>query len=73
MIDLMGMVQAAAQGEDLKDCLRRALQLYLEGSFHQIGVTHAIAAGRPLRWPEANELVAADPDWARVVDFVRAL
>ena len=73
MIDLMTMVQMAVRGKDLSDCLRRALQTYLEMSFHIISRTYAAAAGRPLGLTEAKEMIAADADWARVVAFVRAL
>jgi hypothetical protein len=73
MVDLMGMVQMAVRGKDLSDCLRHALQTYLETSFHMIGRTYGAAAGRPLSWKEAKEAVAADADWARVVDFVQSL
>jgi hypothetical protein len=73
MIYLMGMVQMAVRGKDLSDCLSHALQMYLEMSFHMIGRTYGAAVGRPLSWKEAKEVVAADDDWARTVDFVRAL
>jgi hypothetical protein len=73
MIGLMGMVQLAVCGRDLADCLRLALQLYLNMSFHLVGRKYGAARRRPLGLAEVKELVAADPDWARTVDFVRSL
>jgi hypothetical protein len=73
MIDLMGMVQLAVCGRDLADCLRLALQLYLNMSFHLAGRNYGAVLDRPLGLAEIKELVATDPDWARTVDFVRSL
>lgn len=73
MIDLMGMVQLAVHGRDLADCLRLALQLYLNMSFHLISRKYGAAFGRPLGLTEVKELIATDPEWTRVVDFVRSL
>jgi hypothetical protein len=69
----MGMVQLAVCGRDLADCLRLALQLYLNMSFHLVGRKYGAARRRALGLAEVKELVAADPDWARTVDFVRSL
>jgi hypothetical protein len=73
MIYLMGMVQMAVCGKDLSDCLKNALQMYLEMSFHMINRTYGTMAGGPISWKDAKEVVAADADWARVVEFVLAL
>jgi hypothetical protein len=73
MIDLMGMVQLAVCGRDLADCLRLALQLYLNMSFHLAGRKYGAALRRPLGLTEVKEPVATDPDWVRTVDFVRSL
>jgi hypothetical protein len=73
MVDLMGMIQVAVLGEDLSRCVRQALTIYLNQSFHISGRKYGEAAGWPLRLTEVMQLLASDADWARAVSFVQSL
>jgi len=67
------MVQAALQGQDVDACLRTAMRSYLQGTKIVMVNDYADSAGGTIRHPAAMELLAADPEWARTVNFINAL
>jgi len=73
MIDLMEMISPVIQGASIDVCVETALRVYLEGMFNYRARAYADAASRPISVAEAKERMADDPEWERVIAFVRSL
>jgi hypothetical protein len=73
MVDLIEMISAAIDGQDVGTCLETALRVYLEGMFNVLVRGYAVADGRAIPYAEAKTRLANDAEWGRAVDFVRAL
>jgi hypothetical protein len=67
------MLTAAVEGQDPAVLLQTTLRSYLEGMENVLNNTYAAAAGGVIRLDAARELLAADSEWARIVEFVNAL
>ena len=72
-VDLIGMLLAALDDQDVNVCLTLTLTTYLEGVFHQLANRLALAVGGPISDLEARTRLAGDADWLRTVRFVEAL
>lgn len=73
VIDLIVMLTAALEGQDAAVVLRTTLRTYLEGMVNVLHNAYPEAAGGVISVAAARELLAADPEWARIVEFIRAL
>ena len=73
VVDLIAMISAALDGQDVRVCLQTALRSYLEGMRIVIANNYAEMKGKPISVAEAGKRLVDDREWARAVDFVRAL
>jgi len=73
VVDLIVMISAALDGQDVSVCLQTALRSYLEGTFNVLANTLAGADGKPISNEAAMRRLGHDAEWRRTVDFVRAL
>lgn len=73
VVDLIAMISAALDAQDISVCLRTALRSYLEGMFNVLANTYAIEDAKPISNDEVARRLANDDEWRRVIDFVKGL
>jgi len=73
VVDLIVMISAALGGQDVGVCLQTALRSYLEGMQNVLVNNYATAVGGVIRNDMAMKQLAVDPEWGRVVNFIKAL
>jgi hypothetical protein len=72
-VDLIAMISAVLDGQDVGVCLQTALRSYLEGALNVLRNDYAVAAGGVIPNNIAMKQLAADPEWDRAVEFIKAL
>lgn len=73
VFDLIVMLSAVLDGQDMAVCLETSIRAYLEGMLNVISNNYAVAAGGVISNDVAMERLAADPEWRRVVGFIESL
>jgi hypothetical protein len=73
VLDLVVMLSAALDGQDVSVCLQTSIRSYLEGMLNVLSNNYAVAAGGVIPHNIAMKQLAADPEWGRTVEFIKAL
>jgi hypothetical protein len=73
MVDLIGVMTPPAEGSDVGECVDVAIQTYIDSMLNSRARAYADETGRPISMAAVNERVVSDPDWLRVLDFVKSL
>jgi hypothetical protein len=72
-VDLIAMLSAVLDDQDVKSCLMTTLSTYLEGAFNVLANKMAVSDGRPIPNDEVTMRLAHDEAWRRAVELVRSL
>jgi hypothetical protein len=73
MIDMIEIISPAIDGRDIGSCLETALRVYLAGSFNMIARSSVTAGAPSISYIEAEVLIANNPEWVQVLEFVNSL